>query len=61
MKKSRLEILEMIADDMADAAYYDGKPFTGKNVAEYCGKQGAAIAALANIVKSLIEDQEAGK
>lgn len=43
----------MIAKDMKDdASYYEGLPFTGKNVAEYLGKQGAAIATLADIIKS---------
>ena len=50
-----IKILEMIAEDMEkDAANFDGKPFTGKIVAEYFGHQGAAIAALANIVKSTL-------
>ena len=47
----------MIADDMKkDAENFDGKPFTGKTVAEYFGNQGAAIAALADIVRSIFED-----
>ena len=55
----RLKILETIAKDMEDdAAAFDGKPFNGKTMAEYNGRLGAAIAALANIVKSLIEDNE---
>jgi hypothetical protein len=52
----RIEVLEMIAKDAEnDATEFDGKPFNGKTVAEYFGNQGAAIAALANILKSLIE------
>jgi hypothetical protein len=52
----KIEILETIAEDMRnDAAYYEGRDFTGKNVATYFGKQGAAIAALARIVKSIME------
>ena len=52
----KIKVLEMIAEDMKnDAAAFDGKPFDGKTVAEYFGNQGAAIAALANIIKSLIE------
>lgn len=47
--------LEMIAQDMEnDARDFDGKPFNGKTVAEYLAYQGAAIAALANIVKHII-------
>lgn len=54
----RKKVLEQIAQDMQDdATNFDGKPFNGKNVAEYFGNQGAAIAALANIVKSLLPEQ----
>ena len=43
--------LAEIAKDMAeDAKNFDGKPFNGRTVAEYFGNQGAAIAALANIL-----------
>lgn len=53
----RIKVLEMIAMDMEnDAKSFDGKPFTGKTVAEYFGNQGAAIAALADIIKSIIEE-----
>ena len=55
MSKKQIEILEMIAIDMQqDAASFDGRPFDGRTVAEYFGNQGAAIAALANIVKSIL-------
>ena len=54
----KIKVLKMIADDMeADAVYYDGKPFTGRNVAEYFGKQGAAIAALAEIVRDTLKEE----
>jgi len=58
MKKDKaIKILETIAEDMKnDAADFDGKPFTGRIVAEYFGNQGAAIAALANIIKSTLID-----
>ena len=57
MNEKRIKILSMIAADMeADAKYFDGKEFNGKNVAAYFGNQGAAIAALANIVKSILEE-----
>jgi len=47
----------MIAKDMEDdARNFDGRPFNGKTVAEYFGNQGAAIAALANILKSILTD-----
>jgi len=48
----------MIAKDMKDdATKFDGLPFNGKTVAEYFGNQGAAIEALARIVKSMLEVQ----
>ena len=54
--QTKIKVLEMIAEDMkTDAKNFDGKPFNGRTVAEYFGNQGAAIAALANIVKSILE------
>ncbi len=51
--EERNNILEMIAADMGkDAKDFDGRPFNGRTVAEYFGNQGAAIAALANIMKN---------
>jgi len=58
MKQKTIKILEMIAADMKnDAEKFDGQAFTGRTVAEYNGNQGAAIAALANIIKSMLEDK----
>lgn len=52
--EKHIEVLEMIAVDMKnDARDFDGRPFNGKTVAEYFGNQGAAIAALAKIIKSI--------
>jgi hypothetical protein len=57
-KEKEIEVLGMIADDMkSDAKKFDGKPFNGKTVATYFGNQGAAIAALANIIKSILEGE----
>jgi len=57
MTRSKIEILKMIEADMeADAKAFDGKPFNGKTVAEYFGNQGAAIAALAKIVRNILEE-----
>ena len=54
----RIEICETIAKDMKqDAADFDGKPFTGKTMAEYMGHHGAAISALAGLVKSILEEK----
>ena len=57
-EKKIIEVLEMIAQDMQDdAKNFDGKPFTGRTVAEYFGNHSAAIATLANVVKSLVESR----
>ena len=54
-KEKIIKVLETIAQDMADdAKNFDGVPFNGRTVARYFGNQGAAIAALANIVKRLV-------
>lgn len=56
----KIKILKMIADDMKnDAKNFDGRPFNGKTVAEYFGNQGAAIAALAHIIESILEKESA--
>lgn len=52
---NRIEILEeIIKDARDDASDFDGKPFTGKTVGTYFGYHGASIAALADIIKSII-------
>ena len=57
MADKRTKVLEAIAEDTKnDAKDFDGRPFNGRVVAEYFGKHGAAIAALANVVKSTIAD-----
>ena len=59
VKDRRIKVLRMIAEDMKeDAASFDGRPFTGATVAEYFGHQGAAIAALANILRLTITKEE---
>ena len=56
--KNKIKVLETIAEDMKnDAKKFDGRPFNGNNVAEYFGNHGAAIAALANIIKSILMDE----
>lgn len=53
----RIQVLESIVKDAEnDAAEMDGKPFTGKTVATYFGYHGASIAALAEILKSALEE-----
>ena len=55
----KIKVVEMIAKDMEnDAKEFEGRPFNGKTVAEYFGNQGAAIAELADIVKSILEDKK---
>ncbi len=54
------EVLREIVRDMEnDAREFDGRPFNGKTVAEYLGNLGAAIAAIAEIVKSILDEMEA--
>ena len=56
-KLKKLRVLNTIAEDMKrDAERFDGSPFNGKTVGKYFGYQGAAIAALANILHSLIKE-----
>lgn len=51
-------VLRMIAEDAEkDIREFDGKPFNGKTVAELFGYHGASIAALAQIVESLIPEE----
>ena len=55
----KIEVLKMISEDMRnDAEKFDGQPFSGVTVAEYFGKQGAAISALADIIRSLLEQEK---
>ena len=50
-----LKICEQVRFDMEnDAKEFDGKPFDGKTVASYFGYQGAAITALAEVLKNII-------
>lgn len=58
MSDKRIKVLKLVAEDMKnDAKNFDGKPFTGKIVAEYFGNQGAAISALAKVIQSILEEQ----
>lgn len=55
----RIKVLEMIAKDMKeDAKNFDGQPFDGKTVATYFGYHGAAIASLADIIKSILKERK---
>lgn len=54
----RIRTCRLIADDMKnDTEKMEGQPFTGKNVAVAFGNQAAAIAALANILTSILTER----
>lgn len=54
-----IKICDMVAEDTKnDAIEFDGKPFDGKTVATYFGNHGAAIAALANVLKQILLNQK---
>lgn len=59
MSKERLlEICEQVSQDVEnDAKEFDGKPFDGKTVAAYFGHHGAAINALANVLKEILKNE----
>jgi hypothetical protein len=58
-KKKIIKILGIIARDMKkDATDFDGKPFTGLTVGAHYGYACAAIAALANIIKLIVEEDK---
>jgi hypothetical protein len=55
-KERLIKICEQVAADVeSDAKEFDGKPFTGKTVAQYFGNHGAAINALANVLKEILK------
>lgn len=58
-KEQMIEVLKMVSDDVErDAAEFDGQPFTGKTMATYMGNHGAAIAAVANVLREVLENQD---
>jgi len=58
LKQRLIEICETVATDVEkDAAEFDGKPFTGKTMGEYMGYHGAAIKALSNVLKEILQDE----
>lgn len=51
-------VAEMIVEDMeSDANALDGKPFTGKTLAELMGTHYAVTRALAKIIVELVDDK----
>jgi len=58
----RIKTLELIASDAkADAENFDGQPFNGRSVGKYFGNHGASIAALADILNSVLKQLEETK
>lgn len=56
-KKEAIRILDMVAEDMEnDVRYYEGKPFTGRNVSEFFGKIAAAVKAVATVMREMIDE-----
>lgn len=50
-----IELCGNIAKDVEnDAKEFDGKPFTGKTMAEYMGYHGAAIKALSHVIEQVL-------
>lgn len=56
-----IRVCEQVALDAEnDAREFDGKLFNGRNVAEYFGNHGAAITALANTIKEILQNNQNG-
>ena len=56
-KEEAIKICEQVAEDVErDAKEFDGQPFTGKTIGTYLGYHGAAIEALATILKNILEN-----
>ena len=54
-----IKICEQVSLDVEnDAKEFDGKSFDGKTVAAYFGYHGAAIKALADVLKKVIESTQ---
>ena len=59
LKDRLLKICEDVSTDVKnDATDFDGKPFTGKTMGEYMGYHGAAISALADVLKEILNDNK---
>lgn len=56
-KTNAVRVLGLIAGDAeGDVREFEGKPFNGRAIADFNGKQNAMIQALANILKELVEE-----
>jgi len=57
-KEMHIKRMNMIIEDMKnDAREFDGKEFNGRTVAEYFGNHGAAIAAIADTLRFILESK----
>lgn len=57
-KEKMIKIMNMVMEDTErDANEFDGKPFNGRTMAIYMGNHGAAIKAVANAVKEILEEE----
>ena len=54
--KRRNVLRDIVKDAKADIDRYEGMPFTGRTVAMIHGEQNAMIAALANIMETLLPE-----
>lgn len=60
-KEKLIKVCEQVMFDVEnDAKVFDGQPFTGKVIATYFGNQGAAINALANVLKEILQNDKNG-
>jgi len=60
-KEMHIKRMNMIIEDMKnDAREFDGKEFNGRTVAEYFGNHGAAIAAIADTLRFILESNIGG-
>ncbi len=52
------KVMDMVSKDVEkDVADFEGKEFTGKNVAEWMGNLSAAVQAVANAVKGIVDEE----
>jgi hypothetical protein len=59
LKEKLVKICEMVSADVeSDVNEFEGKPFDGRTVATYFGNQAAAIKALSDVLKRLIEQHD---
>jgi len=56
-RENIIRVMSMVAEDIEnDARNFDGQPFNGKTVGTCFGNQGAAIKAVADAIKTILEN-----